>query len=138
MSRAGIKKVVFVNSHGGNESLMDIVGARAAGAREHAGGETGWSRFWPRDGMLTDMEKRHGIHAGDLEDLADAVFATEPADMNHAATSRCVAAKDRGRVPVPLTGSIGDACLSLDHASDPNPAGAVGNAPRLPRQSGAG
>ena len=32
VARAGVRKIVFVNSHGGNEEIMGIVVARAAGA----------------------------------------------------------------------------------------------------------
>ena len=67
VSRAGIKKLVFVNSHGGNELIMDIVGRELRVREQMLVVKTGWTRFQPPDGMLSDVEKRHGIHAGDLE-----------------------------------------------------------------------
>lgn len=65
--RAGIRKILFLNSHGGQPQLLDIVcrdlrvklGMFAVSAM--------WSRFTDLSDMVGAEEKRHGIHGGQSE-----------------------------------------------------------------------
>ena len=67
VSRAGIKKLVLFNSHGGQISIMDIV-ARELRIKEgmlvmaHS-----WFAGGLPDGIFSDDEIRFGIHAGEIE-----------------------------------------------------------------------
>jgi creatinine amidohydrolase len=62
--RVGIRKVLFLNSHGGQPQLLDIVcrdlrvklGMFAVSAM--------WPRLIDRDGLVGADENRHGIHGG--------------------------------------------------------------------------
>jgi creatinine amidohydrolase len=125
VSRAGVKKLVFINSHGGNESIMDIVG-RELRVREHMlVVKTGWTRFAPPEGMLTEIEKRHGIHAGDLETSLMLHFRPDLVRMENAQDFRSIAARDEQQFKyLRPTGTHAWSWI----ASDLNPAGAVGNA----------
>ena len=65
--RAGIKKLVIINSHGGNIALIDLA---ARQLRVHHGMlavHTSWGRFGYPDGLFSEAERTHGIHGGDIE-----------------------------------------------------------------------
>ncbi len=67
LHRAGLRKLVLVTSHGGNVSAMEIV---ARDLRVRLGMlvvTCGWHRFGYPDGVFSPQERRHGIHAGDVE-----------------------------------------------------------------------
>ena len=67
VARAGVRKLVLVTSHGGNVAAMELV-ARDLRARFGMLAVTvGWHRFgYPADAFSPE-EKKHGIHAGDIE-----------------------------------------------------------------------
>jgi len=125
VARAGVRKLVFINSHGGNEEIMGIV-ARELRVREAMlVVKTGWTRFQPPDGMLTEVEKRHGIHAGDLETSLMLHFRPDLVHMDKLQDFRSIAARDEQQFKyLRPTGTHAYAWI----ASDLNPAGAVGNA----------
>lgn len=65
--RAGCRKLVLVNSHGGNMAPLDIV-ARDLRVRHGAlVVVASWHRFGYPDGLYSSGERTHGIHAGDAE-----------------------------------------------------------------------
>jgi creatinine amidohydrolase len=65
--RAGVCKLMLITSHGGNVAAMDLV-ARDLRARLGMLVVTcGWHRFGYPDGVFDAAERRHGIHAGDIE-----------------------------------------------------------------------
>lgn len=67
VARTGCRKLIIVNSHGGNIAPMDIV-ARELRVRCNMLAVTcSWHRFGYPEGMLTPHEQVHGIHAGDAE-----------------------------------------------------------------------
>jgi creatinine amidohydrolase len=67
LARAGLRKLVLVTSHGGNVAAMELV-ARDLRARHAMLAVTvGWHRFGYPDDAFSREEKRHGIHAGDIE-----------------------------------------------------------------------
>lgn len=133
VSRAGVKKLVFINSHGGNEEIMGIV-ARELRVREGMRVvKTGWTRFAPPDGMLGDVERRHGIHAGDLETSLMLHFHPELVDMSRAADFRSIAARDEQQFKY-LRPTLTHAYAWI--ASDLNPSGAVGNAANATAERG--
>jgi len=79
--RAGLRKIVFVNSHGGNSSVLDIVTREL---RERFGmfaGITSWHRLGYPDGLFSAEEKLHGIHGGEIETSLMLAFAPEKVRM---------------------------------------------------------
>jgi creatinine amidohydrolase len=65
--RAGLAKLVMVNSHGGN---VDLIGIVARELRVRLGMlvvSCAWSRFGRPAGLYTEEELAVGIHAGDVE-----------------------------------------------------------------------
>ncbi len=67
VARAGIRKLVIVTSHGGNAAAMTIVAQDLRASHNMFVVTTAWSRFGVPDGMFSQQEIRHGIHAGAIE-----------------------------------------------------------------------
>jgi creatinine amidohydrolase len=65
--RTGCRKLIIINSHGGNVPVIDIV-ARDLRVRQAMLVVTAsWHRFGYPDGLFAASERTHGIHAGDAE-----------------------------------------------------------------------
>jgi creatinine amidohydrolase len=120
VARAGVRKIVIINSHGGNLDLCSIlsrelrvrVGMRAVKAQ--------WSSFGAPAGMFSAQENQYGIHGGDAETSLMRAFRPETVDMTAAQDFRSKAET----APIPPTGPISLAWVS----SDLNPHGVVGEA----------
>ncbi|MEA2876184.1 MAG: creatinine amidohydrolase [Hyphomicrobiales bacterium] len=66
ISRAGIRKLVIVNSHGGNIALIDLAARQLRVRHNMLAVHASWGRFgYP--GPFTEAELTHGIHGGDIE-----------------------------------------------------------------------
>lgn len=120
VARAGLRKVIIVNSHGGNADLVSIL---ARELRVQAGMlalRCAWSAFGLPPGLCSDREARFGIHGGDMETSLMLHFRPQTVDM---AAARDFASTAEG-APIPPTGAIGYGWV----ASDLNPAGVVGEA----------
>ena len=118
--RAGIRKVVIVNSHGGN---LDLVSILARELRVRAGMlavKCQWNAFGHPEGLYSDHERRFGIHGGDVETSLMLAFRPETVDMKAAQNFRSTA-ETTAILP---TGPISYGWI----ASDLNPAGTVGDA----------
>ena len=67
MARAGIKKLLLLNGHGGQVSVMDIVARELRVRQQMAVVSTQWGRFGNPAGMISDHETKYGIHGGEVE-----------------------------------------------------------------------
>ena len=67
VSRAGIAKLVIVNSHGGNTVLIDLAARQLRVRANMLAVHCSWGRFGYPDGLFSDDERTHGIHGGDIE-----------------------------------------------------------------------
>jgi creatinine amidohydrolase len=65
--RAGLRKMVLANSHGGNVQVLATVARELRVKLGMLVVATNWARFGLPDGMYDSVEVRHGIHAGDIE-----------------------------------------------------------------------
>lgn len=120
VARAGLRKMVIVNSHGGNLDLISIVGREL---RVRAGmlvAKCQWGNFGTPEGLFSAQEKTYGIHGGDLETSLMLHFAPHLVDMAAARDFRSSAET----APIAPVGPINLAWVS----SDLNPAGTVGEA----------
>ena len=125
IARAGLRKVVIVNSHGGNEEIMGIVARELRVRHGMLVAKTSWSRFGTPDGMYPELEKRHGIHGGDMETSLMLHFRPDLVDMDKAENFRSAAAMAEEELELLRpTGTQAFAWI----ASDLNPAGTVGDA----------
>jgi creatinine amidohydrolase len=123
--RAGIRKLVFVNSHGGNEEIMGIVARELRVRAKMLCAKTSWSRFGHPDGMFSDVERRRGIHGGEIETSLMLHFRPDLVDTAKAENFASLAAKTEAEFRhLGPTGTHSFAWI----ASDLNPHGVVGNA----------
>ena len=124
VARTGIRKLVMVNSHGGNEEIMGIVARELRVRADMLVVKTGWTRFAPQ-GLISEEERRFGIHGGDLETSLMLYFRPELVIMAKARDFNSVAAEnERDYGYLRPTGTHAYAWI----ASDLNAAGVVGNA----------
>jgi creatinine amidohydrolase len=67
VKRAGIEKLIVINSHGGNVPMIDIVTRELRVRHNMLAVGTAWSRFGHPDGIPSPEESTYGIHGGDVE-----------------------------------------------------------------------
>jgi creatinine amidohydrolase len=67
VTRAGIRKLVIINSHGGNVALIDLAARQLRVKHNVLAVHTSWGRFGYPDGLFSQAERQHGIHGGDIE-----------------------------------------------------------------------
>lgn len=67
VARTGIRKLIIVTSHGGNEEIMGIVSRELRVELEMMAVKTSWMRFGTPENMYDGEEMRLGIHGGDVE-----------------------------------------------------------------------
>ena len=65
--RAGIRKLVLINSHGGNVPILDIVARELRVNLDMFVTATSWLRFGQPEGLYPEEEFTYGIHGGDIE-----------------------------------------------------------------------
>ena len=65
--RAGIVKLVIVNSHGGNAVLIDLAARQLRVRHGMLAVHCSWSRFGYPAGLFGETEEIHGIHGGEIE-----------------------------------------------------------------------
>lgn len=88
VARAGVRRLVFMNSHGGNTAVLDVV-ARTLRVRHGMLAVTAsWQRFGYPDGLFTAEEIRHDIHAGKIETSLMRAFRPDLVRMEKAADFR--------------------------------------------------
>jgi creatinine amidohydrolase len=133
VARAGLRKLVIVNSHGGNEEVIGIV---ARELRVRAGllvAKTHWRRFGLPPGLYSDAEAAHGIHAGDIETSLMLHFRPDLVDLAEARSFRSIAQDmENGGMLLRPIGAHAFAWI----ASDLNPHGAVGDASKASAEKG--
>jgi creatinine amidohydrolase len=125
VARAGVRKIIFVNSHGGNEEVMGIVTRELRVRHSMMAVKTSWERFGHPEGVFAPEELRYGIHGGDVETSLMLHFRPDLVDMAKAENfpSRVVEA-EREFDLLRQTGKHAFAWV----AGDLNPDGVVGNA----------
>ncbi|GIL03357.1 MAG: creatininase [Alphaproteobacteria bacterium] len=125
VARAGVRKLVIVNSHGGNEEVMGIVARELRVRHAMLAVKTSWMRFGVPDGLYGEAEQKYGIHGGDRETSLMLHFRPDLVDMAAAAdfASRVTDA-EQAFAHLRHTGTHAFAW----EAGDLNPAGTVGQA----------
>jgi creatinine amidohydrolase len=79
--RAGLRKMVIVNSHGGNTHVIGIVARELRVRHNMLVATTQWRRFGLPAGLYSDFDASHGIHAGDIETSLMLHFRPDLVDM---------------------------------------------------------
>ena len=132
VARSGIRKLVFVNSHGGNVSILDIVARELRVRAGMLAVKAGWSHFWPKD-LYSNIENSYGIHGGDSETSLLMHFRPELVHLDKLADFPSVAQRDeQAHKYLRPTGMLSYAWI----ASDINPAGVAGEASKATAEKG--
>ena len=129
VARAGVRKIVIVNSHGGNLDLISILSRELRVRAGMLAVKCQWGAFGTPAGMYTDHEKSFGIHGGDVETSLMLHFRPETVDMSRAVMNRSTAEQ----APISPIGPISYGWVS----SDLNPNGTVGDASIATEDKGA-
>lgn len=84
VARAGLKKLVIVNSHGGNVEVQGIVARELRVRCQMLVAQTAWRRLGVPAGLFSDIENNYGIHGGDFETSVMLHFAPDRVKMAEA------------------------------------------------------
>lgn len=134
VAEAGLRKLVIVNSHGGNVDVMSIVARELRVRHQMVVVSTQWGRFGNPDGMISENESRYGIHGGEVETSLMLHFRPELVRMDKADNfvSKAEEMRSTSKFLTPLPPH------SLAWiAHDLNPHGVVGDASKGTAEKGA-
>ena len=67
VARAGFRRLVIFNSHGGNKAIVDLAALKLRAAHRMLVVRANYFRFAPPPDALPADEMRHGVHGGALE-----------------------------------------------------------------------
>jgi creatinine amidohydrolase len=131
--RAGLRKIVLANSHGGNASVLTTVTRELRVNLGMLAVATHWRSFGLPAGMYDAIEARHGIHAGDIETSLMLSFRPDLVHMNEAKNfvSNAIA-MEKEFTHLGPTSSQAFGWI----AQDLNPDGALGDASRATTEKG--
>ena len=136
VARAGIKKLLLLNGHGGQVSVMDIVARELRSQQQLLVYSASWfSLPLPDDvaGQFSADEHRFGIHAGDIETSMMLHLAPQTVQMQHARNFRSTSQDRAARYAILGNGKSAKLGWQMQ---DYHPAGAVGNAAAATAQKG--
>lgn len=133
VARAGVRKLVLLNGHGGNIPVMDIVARELRVRHDLMVFCVNWFGLGMPEGIYSEDELRHGIHAGDME--TSVMLALDPTnvDMGQARDFR-----SQGQELAETTRhlGLGRGARPGWKAQDMNEAGACGQADRATAEKG--
>jgi creatinine amidohydrolase len=84
IARAGCRKLVLLNSHGGNSALLDRLALDLRVRLKMFAVTASWSRFAYPDGLFSAEELAHGVHAGEVETSLMLAFRPDLVRMEEA------------------------------------------------------
>jgi creatinine amidohydrolase len=120
VARAGVRRLVLMNSHGGNLAVNEILSRELRVDPGMRVVRAGWGHFGTPPGMYSERELRYGIHGGDVETSLLLHFAPGTVDMGQARNF----VSSAETTPIPPVGPVGYGWISTDL----NDAGVVGEA----------
>lgn len=134
VAAAGVRKLVFLNSHGGQIAPMEIVARDLRIKHNMLTVSANWFSMGMPEGLFSEEEMRYGIHAGDMETSVMLALHPEHIEMDHARDFHpTIANLERENTHVGLSAA---GKLSWQ-AQDMNAAGACGNAAAATAEKGA-
>jgi creatinine amidohydrolase len=134
VARAGLRKLVLFNSHGGQSAVLDIVSHDLRDRHDLLVFAVNWYRLGLPQGLVDDDEIRFGIHGGEIETSMLLALAPHLVEMDRAASFD--SALRRHAIDYPVLGDGVAARLGWQ-TQDLNAAGAIGNASAATAAKGA-
>lgn len=84
VARTGVRRLVLMNTHGGNVPLMDLVARSLRSDHGMLVVMASLHRFGYPDGLFAPDERAHGIHGGEIETSLMLAFRPDLVDMAQA------------------------------------------------------
>jgi creatinine amidohydrolase len=128
VARAGVRKLLLLNAHGGQVSLMDIVARELRGRCKLIVYSCSWWNLPLGDavnGLFTPEEHRFGVHGGAIETSMMLALASQRVRMAEACDFKSTSQQRANAYPI--LGNGRSAKLGW-HMQDYNTRGAAGNA----------
>lgn len=133
VARAGVRKLVVVTSHGGNEEVVGIVTRNLRVRFAMMAVRTSWERFGRPQGLFSAHEVRRGIHGGDAETSLMLHFRPDLVEL--AKAEDFASRADEAEQEFALLNAQSPHAFAWI-ASDLNPHGVVGNAAAATAEKG--
>lgn len=133
VAATGVRKIVVITSHGGNEEIMAILTREWRVRHRMLAVKSSWGRFGYPDGLFGEEEQRLGVHGGDYETSLMLHFRPELVDMAKAEDFR--SSFHKAAETFDLLRPHGNFSFAWT-AEDLNPAGVVGNAAAASAEKG--
>lgn len=84
LARAGVRRVILMNTHGGNVPVIDLVARTLRIEHRMLAVTCSMHRFGYPVGLFSEHERAHGIHGGEIETSLMLALKPELVDMTHA------------------------------------------------------
>jgi creatinine amidohydrolase len=133
VARAGIRRLLLLNSHGGQPQAAEIVCRRLRIAHRMFAATAMWDRITTLADLVSPNERRFGIHAGQLETALMLALAPERVRADRVRDFANATAAWDGNAQLRADGAVAFGW----QAQDLNPSGAVGNAAAATAELGA-
>ncbi len=133
VARTGCRKLVFINSHGGNVPVIDIVARELRVKHRMLAVHAAWHRLGLPEGMFSTEERAHGIHGGEVETSLMLAFRPQTVKMSQAENFASAAIGiERKMKHLRVTQPVGFGWM----ASDLTGAGVAGDASKATAEKG--
>ena len=136
VARTGIKKLLLLNSHGGQVSVMDIVARELRTRCDLIVYSCSWWNLPLGDdvtGLFSAEEHRFGVHAGEIETSMMLALRPQHVAMKQAKNFKSASQKRAGQSPILGNGSSAKLGWAMQ---DYNAEGAAGNAAAATAEKG--
>lgn len=133
VAAAGVKKLILLNSHGGQMAVIDIVARELRIRHDMVTVAANWFALGLPEGVIDAHERAHGIHAGEMETAM--MLALHPGKVEMERARNFDSLTERLERNFAHLG-IGPGARLGWQAQDLNPAGAVGDAARATAETG--
>lgn len=134
VARAGIKRLVLFNGHGGNTAALEIAARDMRTAQDLIAVTCSWFGFATYDGLIDPDDLAHDLHAGFIETSAMLAVLPELVDMTQA--KNFTAAMRNWSQDHPQIGLNGQQARPGWIIDDLNAEGACGNAAAATAEAG--
>jgi creatinine amidohydrolase len=136
VAAAGLKKLLLLNSHGGQVSLMDVVARELRGRANLIVYSCSWWNLPLGDevnGLFSPQEHRFGVHGGEIETSMMLALRPQSVAMERARNFRSSSQERAAAFPILGNGSSAKLGWQMQ---DYNPLGAAGNAEAATAEKG--